>query len=209
MKQSKRLLVYTSKNYILTMKKSTHYIDSSDEEVYKHLCDPATKEQAFRELYARHKSRIYGYCRKIVGHDAADDMLQETFLRFLTSAHRDRPMHNVLGYLMTIARNLCLNYKDTHEKHSIHIEDVNEIPMPASVESMHTNHDLKRAIESAMDLLSDEYKEAVWLQVHSGMSYQQISEVTGNPITTVRNRIVRAKTKLRGLLAPYFEELQD
>lgn len=37
----------------------------------------------------------------------------------------------------------------------------------------------------------------------------QISEVTGNPITTVRNRIVRAKTKLRGLLAPYFEELQD
>jgi len=208
LKQTKRMTVVTLVGNNV-MKKDIIYTDKTDEEIYYFLCDVKTKEEAFRALYARHKARIYGYCRKIVGTAAADDMLQETFLRFLTSAHRDKPMNHVLGYLMTIARNLCLNYKENHERQNVHIEDVNEIPMPTSVESMHTSHDLKKAIDSALDLLQDEYREAVWLQIYSGMSYQEIAETTGNPVSTVRNRIVRAKTKLRGLLAPYFEELKD
>lgn len=185
-----------------------HLQDINDVDLYALLCESNTREDAFLEFYNRYKSRVYGYCRKVVG-DAADDILQDTFIRFLTSAHSQREMNNVIGFLMTIARNLCLNYKELHSKPIVRLDDVNELELPMSVESIHGDEELKRAIEQALDLLGDDYREAVYMQLYSGMSYQEIAEAIGKPVSTVRNRVVRAKTKLRELLAPYFNELKQ
>ena len=49
-------------------------------------------------------------------------------------------------------------------------------------------------------------REALVLQVYGGLSYLEIAEVMGVPMTTVRNWIVRAKDKMRKIVAPYFQE---
>lgn len=182
---------------------------TSDDELYQLLCCNETKEAAFRVFYERYKSRVYGYCRKVVGDPSAADILQESFVRFYTSAHSDREMKNIIGYLMTIARNLCLNHKERVERAIVEFKDVEELQLPDIPEEMRDEEEMKKAIHSAMDLLGDEYREAVYLQVYSGLSYQEIAEVIDKPITTVRNRVVRAKTKLRQLLAPYFKEINE
>ncbi len=53
--------------------------------------------------------------------------------------------------------------------------------------------------------LIEEHREALVLQMYSGLSYLEIAELTGVPLTTVRNRIARAKSKIREILTPYIE----
>ena len=168
--------------------------------------DQATKDQAFAELYARHSSRVWLYCLKIMGdRQAAEDMFQGTFLRFLQSAEVERKMTNVPAFLLRIARNLCLNAKQKMRPITAPLEDL-ELPVEEHpVES----RELARLISTALDLLPEEYREAFVLQAYNGMSYKEIATMIDRPVSTVRNRVVRAKKKMREILAPYLVDYRE
>lgn len=175
----------------------------TDAELYEILCQGQYRDEAFKTLYHRHKGRVHAYCRKVAGSDYASDLMQETFVRFYTSSHSDRQMVNVMGYLMTIARNLCLSHKERVQKRLVEFHSLDDLELPDIKEEPTNDEELRSALSGAIDLLGDEYKEALLLQVYSGMSYEEIGNTIGKPVSTVRNRIVRAKTKLRSLLEPF------
>ena len=163
----------------------------------------ARKEAAFKEIYSRFSSRIYLYCKKLAGDTScSDDIFQEVFMKFLKSAENGTVIENVLGYLLRIARNLCLNARrDTKEVPT----DLNDLIIPVTERKMESE-ELEKMIESALELLPAEHKDAFVLQVYEGLSYKEIAELTDVPLTTVRNRIVRAKARLREILLPYLED---
>lgn len=162
--------------------------------------DAPTKEGAFAELYARHSSRVWLYCLKIMGdQESANDMFQGTFLRFLQASEVDREMTNVPGFLLRIARNLCLNAKQKMRPISVPFDELEVASEDQSLESK----ELTRLVSTALDLLPEEYREAFVLQVYNGLSYKEIGDVIDQPVSTVRNRVVRAKKKIREILAPY------
>ncbi|MDB5035877.1 MAG: hypothetical protein JWQ98_3118 [Chlorobi bacterium] len=181
--------------------------DHSDADLYRMLRgDSSTREAAFGELYTRHGSRIYLYCRKIMGDQAAaDDAYQQTFLRFLQSAERDRLMTNLPAYLLRIARNVCLNAKKRMGYISVPLEEFQLSVEDVSLEAK----ELATMINAALDLLPEDYREAFVLQAYNGLSYREIAEVIDLPITTVRNRIVRAKQKIREILSPYLADYRE
>lgn len=161
------------------------------------------REGAFAELYSRHGQRVYLYCRKILGDSvAADDVFQDTFIRFLNSVQDERVMTNVPAFLLRIARNLCLNYKRDHKPNSVMFEDYHRSFTDKQVES----NEIAKLITMALDLLPDEYRESLILQMYHGMSYEEIGEQLNVPVTTVRNWVVRSKKQMRDILAPYFED---
>ena len=165
------------------------------------------KEAAFTELYARYSSRVYQYCRYIMeDNDAADDVFQDTFIRFLKSAERGTEVANIPAYLLRIARNLCLNAKRDNKLAGM--DDVDDIQVAVEDNAVE-NAELGRLIEMALSLLKEEYREAFILQEYNGLSYKEIADVTNVPITTVRNRVVRAKKQLREILTPYLEEEKE
>ncbi|MBL7999985.1 MAG: RNA polymerase sigma factor, partial [Candidatus Kapabacteria bacterium] len=172
----------------------------NDVDLYYMLAEHgAERERAFAELYSRHGQRVYLYCRKILGDStAADDVFQDTFIRFLNSVSTERVMTNVAAFLLRIARNLCLNYKRDHKTNAVMFEDFHLPTADKQVESQET----ARLITMALDLLPDEYREALVLQMYNGMSYEEIGEQLGVPVTTVRNWVVRAKKRMREILAP-------
>jgi RNA polymerase sigma-70 factor (ECF subfamily) len=176
----------------------------SDNELYQMLSrEHAVREAAFAEIYQRHSGRIFSYCRKIIGSTAhADDIFQETFLTFLNTAGSERMMTNLPAYLLRIARHLCLEQK-RHGSQSVPLEDF-DIPVRES-NSLEAN-ELSKMISAALELVSDEQREAFVLQMEHDMSYQDIAETMEVPVTTVRNWIVRAKSKIRNILSPYLEE---
>jgi RNA polymerase sigma factor (sigma-70 family) len=179
------------------------YQTYSDIELYELLLEEGqVRELAFSELYSRHSQRVYLYCRKVLGDSAADDVFQDTFIRFLNSVHQERTMTNVPAFILRIARNLCLNYKRDRKSNSVVFEDFLFPTTDNQVESQET----ARLITMALDLLSEERKEAIILQMYHGMSYEEIGECLHVPTTTVRNWIVRGKKQLRDILAPYFEQ---
>lgn len=181
--------------------------NTTDVELYQLMCNSHKKDVAFKILYSRHKGRVYGYCRKVLSDTYAADAFQEIFVRFYSSAHSDRVVLNVIGFLMTIARNFCLNMKERNDKNVVEFRNLDDLEIPFIEDDVYNEEHMRKVIQSALDLLGDEYKEAVYLQIYSGLTYEEISVVIGKPVSTVRNRVVRAKTKLRKLLAGYFREL--
>lgn len=168
--------------------------------------DRAAKERAFTELYGRHSSRIWLYCRKVMGDaESASDMFQATFLRFLQSMEVEREMTNVPGFLLRIARNLCLNAREKMRPIPL---PPNELRIPVEDDSLEAK-ELARLITTALDLLPEDQREAFVLQIYNGLSYKEIAEVIDRPVSTVRNRVVRAKQKIREILAPYLADYRE
>ena len=160
------------------------------------------KDKAFTELYNRYSTRVYLYCRKMIGDGHyADDIFQETFLKFLDAVEKGIFIQNVLGYLLKTSRNLNYNYKRDNAKIFVTLENFHVPIIDNSIESV----EFSNLIEQALNLLPEEHKEAFVLQAYEGFTYNEIGDIVSAPVSTVRNRIVRAKRKLREILLPYLE----
>lgn len=181
-----------------------HFSSYGDSELAELLKseDKVVRDGAFTEIYDRHSPRILLYCKRAAGDEMrAEDIFQETFIRFLRSINDTREITNVPAYLLRIARNLCLNAK-RDERPSVPIEDF-QIPYE---DTRVEDQELTKLVAMSLDLLPEEYREALTLQIYGGLSYQEIGESMGVPVTTIRNWIVRAKQKMQEILAPYYEE---
>lgn len=177
-----------------------------DAELFSRLAGPKdTAEAAFAELYARYGGRVFAYCLRFLGHrDEAQDVYQETFIRFFESARQSREMTNVPGYLLKIARNLCLNCR-RNKKQTVEFEDYQSRVPPPSVEK----NEFLELITTALDMLPDEYREVFVLREYEGLSYAEIAEIVDASLSSVKVRIFRAKQKIRDILAPYIEEFNE
>ena len=112
-------------------------------------------------------------------------------------------MANVPGFLLTIARNHCLNLL-RGQKPVVSFEDYMAVNQPNhSAES----DELLNLITMAIDLLQPDYKEVFILREYEDFSYQEIADITNTTVSTVKIRIYRAKQKLREILQPYMADL--
>lgn len=179
----------------------------SDSELFYMLCDDkTTAEKAFSELYSRYSSMVYAYILRFIGNkEEAQDVFQETLVKFHQSANKDRDMTNVSGFLMTIARNLCINARRI-DIQPVSFEDYMAFHDDDGKKS--DNDELLELIKMALDLIPDEYKEAFILREYQGYSYKDISELTNETLTNVKVRIHRARSKIREILKPYLKELK-
>lgn len=179
----------------------------TDEDVYSLFKeDDKVSREAFDELYGRFSSKIYTYCRKVMNNTAAaDDIFQETFTRFFESAKSERKMTNVAGFLLKIARNLCLNEKDKKYNNEISLEEFQFPVYDKSFEKKEMND----IMNLALDTLPEKLREVIVLKEFLDLSYQEIADVMGDSLPVIRIRIYRAKLKLREILAPYFEEYDN
>lgn len=184
-----------------------NYKDIADDQLY-YLMRGSKSEarKAFDELYRRYSTNIYTYCRKVLNNDPmAEDIFQETFTRFYESAQKERVMTNVSGYLVRIARNLCLNEKTKKYKDKVPIEDLHLPHYDVS----YSNKQLNEILQTALDALPKKYREVIVLREFLDMSYNDIAEALETTMPIIRVRIYRAKSKIRELLAPYLEEMKE
>lgn len=157
---------------------------------------------AFSELYDRHSPRVFAYCRRFLGNkEEAQDVLQETFIRLYKSSNSNREMTNVPAFILTIARNLCVNIQKK-KKPLVSYEDYMFVR-----DENHDDNELLDLIKMAMETLPEEYKEVFILREYEGLSYQDIAEITDTSLTNVKVRIYRAKQKIKDILEPYLVDL--
>lgn len=179
---------------------------SDDDLFYKLSEDESTSRKAFEELYNRYSSRIFTYCRKILQDEkTAEDIFHEAFIKFYESASKDRVMTNTAAYLLRIARNLCLNEKKKKYNSNVSLEDFS---FP-SYDEPYATREMKSLLESALEALPDDYREVLVMKEYLGLSYKEIGETLGVTLSAVRTRIFRAKNKMRKILEPYLQELQN
>ena len=174
----------------------------SDKELAALFSDNERCEIAFAELYSRYSQRVYAYCLRVTGdHDDAGDIFQETFLHFFNAAKKLEAVDNVKGLIFKIARNLCLNFK-RDKKNNVSIDDLQFL----SEEDTSDRQEMLNLITMALDTLPFVYKEAFILRQYQGYSYKEIAEISDDSIPAVKNRVWRAKEKIKQILAPYLKE---
>jgi len=150
---------------------------------------------AFAELYTKYKQGVYLYCTRFLGAGpAAEDIFQDVFLKCLEYLRKGKDIQNVRSYLLSSAHNRCLNViRD--RKYPKDIDEMSDYLSSGEV-SYGETQDLKRALQ----MLTAENREALILREYQGYSYEEISRLISEPVTTVSKRIYRARKKLREIL---------
>ena len=178
----------------------------SDEELFE-LIGKRNRysDKAFAVLYERYSSRVYAYCRRFLSSpERAQDVFQETFIRFHKSATPDRVMTNVPAFLLRIARNLSVNELRKEKSHTMY----EDYMVGTNDPHVSGNKELLELIHNAIDELPEKYREMFILREYDGLSYADIADVTDETVATVKVRIHRAKQKIREILMPYIKDLE-
>lgn len=190
------------------------YSEMDDTELLAHLRTANHAEKAFTALYERYGQRILLYAVRALGEDDGHDIFQETFVRFHTVATNTtgekQAIKSVPAFLLTIARNLCLNHK-RNCKDTITPEefDYTAPELAHRFDKQFENDDLMRCISIGLEYLDFEFREAFVLRFYNDLSYEEIAELTGTSVATVTNRIWRAKERLKKILTPYIDDLEQ
>lgn len=156
------------------------------------------EEEAFRALYDRTARTLWAYLWRITGsRDIADDLLQETYYRFL----RARVVHESDAHrrnsLFRIATNLA---RDGHRR-GVHCQLV-QIPDETLRATVDVAADAERRTDlgRAMAQLRPRERQMLWLAYAQGSNHRDIAGVLGVKAESVRLLLFRARRKLAGLL---------
>lgn len=174
----------------------------------------AGDEASFEDLVNKYSRRILDYCRRLVG-DAtvAEDLAQETFVKFYLGLSGFDPSKRVSPYLYRIAHNHCLDWLRKKRVPTVPLvwEDeegrgLREADAPdrtLAPDELVERLEVRQAIDDALAALPPTYRGALIMRHREGMSYEEIAEALEMPLGTVKARIHRGREKLQQKLAKY------
>jgi RNA polymerase sigma-70 factor (ECF subfamily) len=141
----------------------------------------------------------------------AEDIVQQSCIRAYKAFGRYRG-ENPVGWLLTIVRNTSYSYLQQKKKHQNLVsfdEAVHAYAEDGDVTSCHISLDPEQLneisakqglVRSAINKLSTEYRETIYLREIAGYSYKEIAIIVELPIGTVMSRLSRARCQLRKIL---------
>jgi len=169
----------------------------------------AGREASFEELVRRYQRPIAAYVYRMVGdYDSALDLTQEVFIKVYNSLSRYRSEFKFSTWIYKIAHNAAIDHirrfavreqalasGTDGERREAAIESRRLTPEQES-----EREERRSEIESVVQLLPAAYRELIVLRHSHDLSYDEIAEVTGLPLGTVKNRLFRAREAMRDLL---------
>lgn len=166
------------------------------------------KERGFEELVNRYQRPIIGYVFRMLGdYEAALDVTQEVFIKVYNSLDRYSSQYKFSTWLYRIAHNAAIDYmrRNSIVPQSLETENRDgtyelqvESPLP-SPEQERERSEWRAEIEAVVKCLPAAYRELILLRHSYDLSYDEIAEVTGLPLGTVKNRLFRAREIMREL----------
>jgi RNA polymerase sigma-70 factor, ECF subfamily len=166
---------------------------------------PSASQTAFTYIYDTHSARIYAYCLRMSGNEEdANDIFQDAFYKFFESVKKINHVENIPGFLITIARNVWLNHQRAQKmKFTSNEFDLSEF------DRGYEKKELLDLIRESVEQLDPRYKEIFILRQYQGLTYQEISEITGMSPSLAKNKFWRAKERIKKILSPYLIDLES
>jgi RNA polymerase sigma-70 factor (ECF subfamily) len=157
--------------------------------------------EAFGQIYARYERPVYRYAYRMLGDaDDADDIKQETFLKAYRALPTFRGDCSLLTWLLKIASNLCRDrIKSRSRRSEVELAPEVEADLTATgdfgADPAHLleKKDLLQTANRVLTGLPDMQREMIVLRDVEGLSYQQIAELQGCSVASVKLRLFRAR----------------
>ncbi len=161
---------------------------------------------SFNQLILRWERPIYALAYRVIGREQdARDVCQETFLRAFRGIAAFKGQAKFSSWLYRIALNLCRDWIRRERRtpvvqapDGVDLRDLVSERGPAeSVEDLVSRRDMSRLIARAMQALSEEQRTAIVLKEYQGLTFQEIADLQGCPLSTVKTRLYQGLTLLR------------
>jgi RNA polymerase sigma-70 factor (ECF subfamily) len=160
---------------------------------------------ALGSLFQRHHQRVHALCYRMTGDQAAaDDLVQESFLRVLRYRKSFGARAAFTTWLYRLVRNVCIDHLNAESRTRARVELMASEHNTERHELEETDHRLE-AIRNALYALSPEKREVLVLSRYEGLSYAEIAEVCETTVGAIKVRAHRAMRELR----VKFEELEQ
>lgn len=153
---------------------------------------------------------LYGTAIRLTRNpDAAQDLVQDTYLKAFRARARFAPGTNLKAWLFTILHNTWRNRRRDRARARVEfdsetVERAGEtggtVPNVETPETLLLRASFDAELKGALDALPEAFREAVWLRDVEELSYQEIAEVLVIPMGTVMSRISRGRKQLYDLL---------
>jgi RNA polymerase sigma-70 factor (ECF subfamily) len=166
------------------------------------------REDGFEELVRRYQRPIISYVYRMLNdYEGALDVTQEVFIKVYNSLERYSSDYKFSTWLYRIAHNAAIDHMRRNSGNPQSIETENgdgayqlqiECPKP-SPEQNRERSEWRTEIETVVKCLPAAYRDLILLRHSRDLSYDEIAEVTGLPLGTVKNRLFRAREMMRAL----------
>ena len=148
----------------------------------------------FNQIHEEYEQDIYRFSFWLSGSsEDARDITSETFIRLWT-AENNIKAETVKGYLLTIARNVYLQSIRKHKKLVDLTPDIIDTS-PSPCEITESQFELQNVVK-AIQKLPEIERSILIMKTYVGLSYQEIAHLVGLPISTLKVKVHRARTKL-------------
>ena len=167
-------------------------------------------QESFNQLVLRWERPIYALAYRVIGREEdARDVCQETFLRAFRALNGFRGQAKFSSWLYRIALNLCRDWVRKERRTPVvqAPEELEVLEMAAireptpSVEDLVARRELTRVVERAMARLPEEQRTAIILKEYHELTFQEIADLVGCPLSTVKTRLYQGLSVLRRELA--------
>jgi RNA polymerase sigma-70 factor (ECF subfamily) len=162
--------------------------------------------ESFNQLILRWERPIYALAYRVIGREEdARDVCQETFLRAFRALPGFKGQAKFSSWLYRIALNLCRDWIRRQRRAPVMQmpEGIDPGELIAdrgpveSIEELVARRQLSGVVEEAMALLPEEQRTAIILKEYHGMTFQEIADMQGCPLSTVKTRLYQGLTVLR------------
>ncbi|MBK9216461.1 MAG: sigma-70 family RNA polymerase sigma factor [Chloracidobacterium sp.] len=168
----------------------------------------AGRADGFEELVRRYQRPITGYVFRLTGdYEASLDVTQEVFIKVYNSIEKYSPEYKFSTWLYRIAHNAAVDHlrRNSITPQSLETENAEgayEIQIESrtpSPEQDRERNEWRTEIDAVVRCLPAPYRDLILLRHARDLSYDEIAEVTGLPLGTVKNRLFRAREMMRSM----------
>lgn len=181
-------------------------IQRTDDELLDDARDGST--HAFAELMRRYQGKVAATVVGMLGNcEEANDVGQETFIRFYDALKKFRGDSSIGTYLTRIAINLALNELRRRKRRNFFFtstdndRDIPELPSASSTDQ----YENKELLDKALNRLDGKFRAVITLRLIEGYSTEETAAILHLPLGTVLSRLKRAQEKLHAILTSFKE----
>ncbi len=192
------------------------YTDLDDSAVVRACLEGDSR--AFTELVLRYQARLLNFVYRSIGdRERAEDLVQEAFIRVYRHLHRFDQSKKFSTWIYTIASNLAKNELRNRSRNPLVLfqtikKNWEADHRPLQFEDTHSRPDdlyrkrhLRELVESTVSQLPEHHREVFVLRELEGKSYEEIAEITGCNLGTVKSRLNRARNSFAAIIEPHLD----
>ena len=163
----------------------------------------AGNKESFGKLIEAYQTPVFNLAYRMLSNgDEAEQAAQEAFIRAWTRLDSYNPEHKFSTWLLSITSNYCIDLIRKRRKQLLSIDD----PLPphpaltselaSGPEAQAVQSEQQQVVQTLLESLPEEYREAVILRYWYDMSYDEIAEMMKTTVSAIKSRLFRARRQL-------------